>query len=132
MTAIDPGIVATASHQHLSPVLGRYFQRTWVRGQGHRLWDADGHQVLDFACGIAVTVLGHGHPRVSAAIHAQVDTLVHVCNGLGYLDPVSRLADAIADATRLASAIGARWKRPLRASRRSSRISKGGRAPAPR
>ena len=86
--------------EHLSPVLGRYYQRTWVRGEGHRLWDGDGREYLDFACGIAVTVLGHRHPRVNAAIHAQVDTLIHMCNGLGYLDPVTLLADGIADTAR--------------------------------
>jgi 4-aminobutyrate aminotransferase len=78
---------------HLSPVLARYFQRTWVRGEGHRLWDAEGRQYLDFACGLAVTVLGHAHPAVSAAIHAQTDQLLHMCNGLGYLPPVTQLAD---------------------------------------
>jgi 4-aminobutyrate aminotransferase len=80
---------------HLSPVLARYFQRGWVRGEGHRLWDADGRQYLDFACGLAVTVLGHAHPAVSAAIHAQTDRLLHMCNGLGYLPPVTELADAL-------------------------------------
>ena len=76
---------------HLSPVLARYFQRTWVRGEGHRLWDAEGRQYLDFACGLAVTVLGHAHPAVSAAIHAQTDQLLHMCNGLGFLPPVTQL-----------------------------------------
>ena len=80
---------------HLSPVLARYFQRTWVRGQGHRLWDAEGKEYLDFACGLAVTVLGHAHPAVSAAIHAQTDQLLHMCNGLGYLPPVTQLADEL-------------------------------------
>jgi 4-aminobutyrate aminotransferase len=80
----------------LSPVLGRYFERTWVSGAGHRLTDAAGNTYLDFACGIAVTGLGHGHPRVNAAIHEQVDRLVHVSNGLGYLEPVSALAAALA------------------------------------
>jgi 4-aminobutyrate aminotransferase len=87
-----------AGPANLSPVLGRYFQRTWVRGAGHRLWDAEGHEVLDFACGIAVTALGHAHPRVNAAIHAQVDTLIHTCGGLGYLEPTNRLAAMLADA----------------------------------
>jgi 4-aminobutyrate aminotransferase len=81
----------------LSPVLGRYFERTWVRGEGHRLWDDAGRSYLDFACGIAVTGLGHAHPRVTRAIHEQVDRLVHVSNGLGYIEPVSRLASALAD-----------------------------------
>ncbi len=81
----------------LSPILGRYYQQTWVRGEGHRLYDSDGRAYLDFANGIAVTSLGHGHPRVNAAIHAQVDELIHVCNGLGHLDPVTRLAEMIVE-----------------------------------
>ncbi len=81
----------------LSPVLGRYFQQAWVRGEGHRLFDSDGHSYLDFANGIAVTSLGHAHPRVNAAIHAQVDQLLHVCNGLGHLEPVTRLAEMIVE-----------------------------------
>ena len=88
--------LAERSAAHLSPVLARYFQRGWVRGEGHRLWDADGKEYLDFACGLAVTILGHAHPRVTAAIHAQADRLLHMCNGLGYLEPVTALADALA------------------------------------
>ncbi|HZW01501.1 MAG TPA: aminotransferase class III-fold pyridoxal phosphate-dependent enzyme [Candidatus Deferrimicrobium sp.] len=81
----------------LSPVLGRYFQQAWVRGEGHRLFDSDGRSYLDFANGIAVTSLGHAHPRVNAAIHAQVDQLLHVCNGLGHLESVTRLAEMIVE-----------------------------------
>ncbi len=88
--------LAERSAAHLSPILARYFQRAWVRGEGHKLWDADGKEYLDFACGLAVTILGHAHPRVSAAIHAQADQLLHMCNGLGYLQPVTALADALA------------------------------------
>ena len=81
---------------HLSPVLARYFERTWSHGEGHRLFDSEGKAYLDFACGIAVTILGHRHPDVTAAIHAQADRLLHTCNGLGYLEPVTALADALA------------------------------------
>lgn len=81
---------------HLSPTLARYFQRSWSHGEGHRLFDTDGRAYLDFTCGIAVTALGHAHPAVTAAIAGQAERLVHVCNGLGYIDVVSRLADAIA------------------------------------
>ena len=45
---------------NLTPVLGRYFERTWSHGEGHRLFDTDGRAYLDFANGIAVTALGHG------------------------------------------------------------------------
>ncbi len=88
--------VATQAPSHLSPVLARYFQRNWTHGEGHRLFDSDGKAYLDFSCGIAVTVLGHRHPHVTAAIHAQADRLLHTCNGLGYLEPVTALADALA------------------------------------
>ena len=81
----------------LSPILGRYYQQTWVRGEGHRLFDSDGRAYLDFANGIAVTSLGHAHPKVNAAIHAQVDQLIHVCNGLGNLDPVTTLAEMLVE-----------------------------------
>ena len=49
---------------------------SWAHGEGHRLYDTDGRAYLDFANGIAVTALGHHHPRVTAAIHAQVDKLI--------------------------------------------------------
>ena len=81
---------------HLTPVLGRYFQREWSRGEGHRLYDTAGKAYLDFANGIAVTALGHVHPRVTAAIHEQVDKLVGPINAIGFTEPISRLADAIA------------------------------------
>jgi 4-aminobutyrate aminotransferase len=95
--ATIPTLSPALPSEHLSPVLARYFQRAWVRGEGHYLYDDQGRQYLDFACGLAVTALGHAHPRVSAAIHAQVDQLLHVCNGLGYLEPVNALASAIAE-----------------------------------
>src|SRR5213593_2200868 len=81
---------------HLSPVLGRYFERSWSHGIGHRLYDTAGRPYLDFANGIAVTALGHVHPRVTAAIHAQVDRLVGPINAIGFTEPISRLADALA------------------------------------
>jgi 4-aminobutyrate aminotransferase len=95
-TTGTPASAAATSAEHLSPVLARYFQTAWSRGDGHTIWDADGKAYLDFACGIATTVLGHREPRVLAAAQAQLDRLWHVCNGLGYLEPVSQLADAIA------------------------------------
>jgi 4-aminobutyrate aminotransferase len=84
----------TASN--LTPVLGRYLTRDWSHGEGHRLYDTDGKAYLDFANGIAVTALGHTHPRVTAAIHAQVDRLIGPVSVLGYAAPVSDLASALA------------------------------------
>ena len=56
---------------------------TFVRGEGSRLWDADGKAYLDFLGGLAVTSLGHAHPVVAEAIAAQAGTLLHVCNLYG-------------------------------------------------
>ena len=81
---------------NLTPVLGRYFQRDWSHGIGHRLYDTDGKAYLDFANGIAVTALGHAHPRVTAAIHAQVDRLIGPISAMGFTEPVSRLATELA------------------------------------
>jgi 4-aminobutyrate aminotransferase len=81
---------------NLSPVLGRYFEREWSHGEGHRLYDTDGRAYLDFANGIAVTALGHAHPRVTAAIHAQVDRLIGPINALGFTEPITRLASELA------------------------------------
>ncbi|MDH4141620.1 MAG: aspartate aminotransferase family protein [Chloroflexota bacterium] len=83
----------TASN--LTPVLGRYFEREWSHGAGHRLYDTDGRGYLDFANGIAVTALGHTHPRVTAAIHAQVDRLIGPISAIGFTEPISRLATEI-------------------------------------
>src|SRR5687767_2398380 len=86
-----------ANAQHLSPVLGRYFERSWSHGKGHRLYDTAGRAYLDFANGIAVTALGHTHPRVTAAIHAQVDRLIGPTGAMGYAEPVVTLARMLAD-----------------------------------
>ncbi len=81
---------------NLTPVVGRYFEREWSHGVGHRLFDTDGKAYLDFANGIAVTALGHAHPRVNAAVHAQVDKLSGPINAVGYTEPISRLASDLA------------------------------------
>jgi 4-aminobutyrate aminotransferase len=81
---------------HLTPIVGRYYQREWSHGKGHRLYDTDGKAYLDFANGIAVTALGHAHPKVNAAIHAQVDRIVGPVNAMGFTEPISRLADELA------------------------------------
>ncbi len=90
--------LAAPTAASLTPVLGRYFERTWSHGVGHRLYDTAGKAYLDFANGIAVTALGHAHPRVTAAIHAQVDRLIGPVSAMGFAEPVSRLAAAL-DAT---------------------------------
>jgi 4-aminobutyrate aminotransferase len=88
--------LAALAEPNLSPVLGRYFERSWSYGKGHRLYDTSGKAYLDFANGIAVTALGHAHPAVSAAIHAQVDRLIGPTGAMGYSEPVARLVARLA------------------------------------
>ena len=54
-----------------------------VRGEGPYLFGEDGERYLDFASGIAVNLLGHGHPHLTKAIQEQAATLMHVSNLYG-------------------------------------------------
>jgi acetylornithine/N-succinyldiaminopimelate aminotransferase len=54
-----------------------------VRGEGVYLYGEGGEQYLDFASGIAVNLLGHGHPHLTEAIQRQAATLIHVSNLYG-------------------------------------------------
>ncbi len=49
------------------------------RALGAELWDVEGRRFIDFAGGIAVMNVGHGHPKVVAAIQAQADAFTHTC-----------------------------------------------------
>lgn len=62
-----------------------------VRGEGARVWDADGREYLDFGSGIAVNNLGHCHPAVVTAIRDQTTRLLHASN-LFYTENQVRLA----------------------------------------
>jgi predicted acetylornithine/succinylornithine family transaminase len=68
----------------------------FVRGEGTRLWDEEGHEYLDFLTGISVAQLGHCHPRVVEAVCEQAGQLMHVGN-LFYTEPGVRLAKRLAD-----------------------------------
>jgi len=94
LAALPTDLSAVADH--LTPVLGRYFERSWSHGAGHRLYDTAGRAYLDFANGIAVTALGHRHPRVTAAIHAQADRLIGPTGAMGFSEPVVRLSNMLA------------------------------------
>ena len=67
-----------------------------VRGDGVRVWDTDGREYLDFGAGIAVTSLGHCHPRVTGAIQEAAATLLHVSN-LYHSAPQIHLAKLLCD-----------------------------------
>ena len=51
-----------------------------ARGQGCRVWDADGRRYLDLIAGIAVSSLGHAHPAIVEAVSRQVAEVAHTSN----------------------------------------------------
>jgi len=71
--------IRTREEQH---VLQTYKRQpvAFVRGQGSRLYDADGREYLDLLSGIGVTSLGHAHPGLLAVINEQASTLLHTSN----------------------------------------------------
>jgi acetylornithine/N-succinyldiaminopimelate aminotransferase len=83
----------------------RYVMQTYkrapvefVRGDGARLWDAEGKEYLDFLSGISVCSVGHCHPAVVEAVREQAGRLIHVSN-LFYSEPAVRLAERICESS---------------------------------
>ena len=69
--------------QYPEPALMNAYARqpvSFVRGEGCQLWDAEGKEYLDALGGIAVTFLGHCHPKISQAISLQATKLLHTSN----------------------------------------------------
>ncbi len=79
----------------------RYLMNTYsrvplsiVRGRGCKVYDSEGREYLDCVAGIAVNVLGHGHPDLMAAIGQQARHLIHTSN-LYYSEPQVLLAEML-------------------------------------
>jgi succinylornithine transaminase family protein len=66
------------------------------RGIGSRLWDTQGREYVDFAAGIAVTVLGHANPVLLAALNEQAGKLWHLSNVMTN-EPALKLAQQLVD-----------------------------------
>ncbi len=84
MTALDGHLLRTYARLPVA----------FARGEGARLWDADGAEYLDFLSGIGVTSTGHCHPAVVAAVQDQAARLLHVSN-LFYNAPMVELAERL-------------------------------------
>ncbi|MFF6782384.1 acetylornithine transaminase [Streptomyces sp. NPDC012510] len=65
-----------------------------VRGDGSRVWDADGNEYVDYVGGIAVNALGHAHPAIVEAVSTQIASLAHVSN-LFVAEPPVALAERL-------------------------------------
>jgi predicted acetylornithine/succinylornithine family transaminase len=73
-----------------------------VKGQGARVYDADGNQYIDFTAGIAVQNVGHAHPKVVKAVVEQMATMNH-CSNLFYNEKQALLAKKLVEISDLDS-----------------------------
>lgn len=69
---------------------------TLVKGEGVWLYDDAGKKYLDFTAGIAVTALGHAHPKVARAIAEQAGALLH-CSNLFHIPSQIELAQKLVE-----------------------------------
>lgn len=89
--------------QDLKDNAAKYLMQTYtrqpisiVRGHGAKVYDMEGREYLDFVGGIAVNLLGHGHPDLVRAIQQQAAQLIHVSN-LYYTEPQVTLAKILVE-----------------------------------
>ena len=78
-----PALVRTSAAELYDAYVLKNYARapiTLVRGRGTTVWDDQGNAYLDFSSGIAVSSLGHCHPRWVAAVQSQAAELIHVSN----------------------------------------------------
>jgi predicted acetylornithine/succinylornithine family transaminase len=94
MTLLMDDVVARESRHVLQTY--RRTAVTFVRGQGVRVWDADGREYLDLLSGIGVAALGHSHPVLARVIAEQAQTLLHTSN-LFYHPYQGQLAERLAE-----------------------------------
>ena len=100
MTSVDHAVAVTREwldrdEAVIAAVLSRYHDVVAVRGEGSWIIDVEGRRFLDFGSGIAVTNVGHCHPRVVAAIRAQAGLLLHTSVAVHHAIAV-QLAERIA------------------------------------
>jgi 4-aminobutyrate aminotransferase len=89
-----------AKHRQFTFATANYYQEpvALVRGEGTRVWDADGREYLDFFGGILTVSLGHCHPAVTEAVRDQVGKLVHAST-LYPMETLVQLAERLAQIT---------------------------------
>ena len=87
-----------------SPSLTRVYPLVVRRARGCVLEDVDGNRFLDFNAGIAVAAAGHAHPAVNAAIHDQVDDVLHYCSSDFYLPAYADVCERLAALAPMADA----------------------------
>lgn len=91
---LDKAQVFEMDKQYFMPVFSRY-QIVLSHGEGPYVFDTEGKKYIDFLAGIAVNVLGHGHPALVKAVCEQAGRLIH-CSNLYYTIPQAQLIEKIA------------------------------------
>ena len=87
--------VVELDKKYFMPVFSRY-QLVLSHGEGPYVFDTDGKKYIDFLAGIAVNVLGHGHPALLNAVCEQAGRLIH-CSNLYYTEPQVQLIKKLAE-----------------------------------
>ena len=67
----------------------------WVEAQGSNVVDADGNRYVDLTSGFGVALLGHRHPKIVGAIHAQSERLIHALGDLHPSDVMIELLERL-------------------------------------
>lgn len=75
--------------------IGRMSNMIMDRGEGSWVWCNNGEKYLDFSCGIGVTNLGHCHPKVKAAVSAQLDKVWHAQVNIVFHQPMLTLVEKL-------------------------------------
>ena len=95
-----PGPKSTAWIDRDTAVMSPSYTRTYPlvvrRAKGAMIEDLDGNRFLDLTAGIAVTAVGHSHPKVVRAIRRQSERLIHMSGTDFYYMPQIRLAERLA------------------------------------
>ncbi|MCX7841711.1 MAG: aspartate aminotransferase family protein [Clostridia bacterium] len=94
---------------HLDEIMeldGKYYMNTFGSrtpvcfqyGKGINLWDTEGRKYTDFYAGVAVSALGHSHPKLVNAIKEQAERFLH-CANLYYIEPQAKLAKLLVESS---------------------------------
>ncbi|WP_293786265.1 aspartate aminotransferase family protein [uncultured Aeromicrobium sp.] len=95
MTVSSPASWAVRASTLFPPAATRHTDLVVTSARGATVRTEEGEELLDFASGVAVTNVGHGHPAVLRAIRQQMDALVHAGHNVALYPPYIELAERL-------------------------------------
>ena len=93
---MDLSEIRQLDEQYLIQNYGSRLPFSFVKGEGCYLYDTTGKRYLDWLAGIAVNTLGYAHPKLTAALQAQVAAVMHTSNYF-LIEPQARLAKLLVE-----------------------------------